>query len=175
MADAAGTSACPFCGAEVIRGSDACDSCGRELGTTDLPETAAGFSESDLSEPISAIRLMRPPAVAPEATIREAVAAAAADAGGAVVVVAPSGRVVGVLTERDVLRRVAGADILDAPVSTVMTADVIVLRDDDTMATALHKMGVGGFRHVPLVREGELVGMVTDRQILSWLMSRWLE
>jgi CBS domain-containing protein len=54
-----------------------------------------------------------------------------------------------------------------------MTHDPVVLRDDDLMATALHKMGTGGFRHIPLVRDGELVAIITARDVVSWLLGHY--
>jgi CBS domain-containing protein len=56
-----------------------------------------------------------------------------------------------------------------------MTPDPVVLREDDTMAFALNKMGDGGFRHVPVVRDGELVGMITVRDIMNWVLGRYFD
>jgi CBS domain-containing protein len=56
-----------------------------------------------------------------------------------------------------------------------MTPDPVVLRVDDSMAVALNKMGVGGFRHVPVTRDGTLVGLVTARDLMSWVMGRFFD
>jgi CBS domain-containing protein len=166
---------CPYCGADVIRGTDNCDNCGQSLVGLLIPETALSISESHFSVPISAIRVSRPVILTPGASLREAVAAMKGDASGAAVVV-DNGRVAGIITDRDILRRVAaGSASLDQPVTGYMTPDPVVLRDDDTMATALHKMGAGGFRHIPLTRDGELVAMVTARDIVTWLLARYFD
>jgi CBS domain-containing protein len=92
------------------------------------------------------------------------------------VVVLQGLKIVGIFTDRDVLERVApDPAVLDAPVASVMTPDPVVLREDDMMAYALNKMGVGGFRHIPVVRDGELVGILTGRDVLNWLMGRYFD
>jgi CBS domain-containing protein len=56
-----------------------------------------------------------------------------------------------------------------------MTPDPVVLRDDDTMAMALNKMGDGGFRHIPIVKSGELVGIITARDVMSWVLGKYFD
>jgi CBS domain-containing protein len=166
---------CPFCGADVIEGSDNCDNCGQSLMGMQLPEWALNITDSHFSTPISAIRLSKPVTVSPRDSLRDAIRVIAAASGGAAVVL-DGQRVCGIFTERDVLAKVAaGAGSLDAPVAEYMTPDPVILRDDDTMATALHKMGEGGFRHIPLVRDGELVAMVNARDIATWLLTRYFD
>jgi CBS domain-containing protein len=85
-------------------------------------------------------------------------------------------RVVGILTDRDILKKVALREgALDQPVSQHMTPDPVVLREDDMVAYALNKMGDGGFRHIPVVRDGELVGMITVRDIMNWVLGRYFD
>jgi CBS domain-containing protein len=165
---------CPSCGAENIEGADRCESCGMDIAGTDLPATASE-AESEFNTPISSVRLSRPSVIAAAATVAEAVDAVARDIGGSVVVM-DGARIAGIFTERDVLKKVAGRPAqLRRPVADLMTADPVVLREDDTMATALNKMGAGGFRHIPLTRDGELVGIVTARDVLQWLMTAYFD
>ncbi len=166
---------CPSCGAENIEGSDACDRCTMDLSSMDVPESAQVVSESDLTVPISSVKMTRPRTVAPMQTVRQAILEMKDDPTGAVVVV-DSGRVVGILTDRDVLRKAAArAGVLDEPVANYMTRDPVVLREDDTMAYALNKMGDGGFRHVPVVRGANLVGMITVSDIMNWVLGRYFD
>ena len=51
-----------------------------------------------------------------------------------------------------------------------MTPDPVVLRHDDTTAVALHKMAVGGFRHIPIVEDGRLVGLIQARNLFKHLL-----
>lgn len=64
---------------------------------------------------------------------------------------------------------------MDQPVARFMTPDPVVMRDDDMMAVALNKMGDGGFRHMPVMRDRELVGMITVRDIMNWLLGRYFD
>jgi CBS domain-containing protein len=76
---------------------------------------------------------------------------------------------VGIFTERDLLLRCAGKDLEGVKLSEVMTRDPQALREDDTLACALNLMAVGGYRHVPIIRDGHPVGFVSVRGILRYL------
>lgn len=90
---------------------------------------------------------------------------------GAVMVVATDGRLAGIFTERDALLKVAGRALDGLTVAEVMTPDPVVLRADDTVAIAIHKMAVGGFRHIPLVDErGEVTGIVTAQDVMRHIL-----
>ncbi len=165
---------CPDCGHENIEGSDNCENCGADLRTLDVPETMQPASESDLSRPLGEAQLSKPLTIDERATVREAIKQLRAEHVGALVVVRGS-EVVGIFTERDVLKKVAATrQSLDVAVTEVMTRDPVVLRDDDSMAVALNKMGVGGFRHIPLTHEGKLVAIVSVRDVLKWVLGRYL-
>jgi CBS domain-containing protein len=167
---------CPTCGARNIEGTDTCEHCQADLRTIDGPEISQVASESDLLLPVASLRLRRPRSVTAAATTAEAVAAMQEDTTGAVVVV-DSGRIVGIFTERDVLKKCAGnAETGSGAVSDFMTHDPVVLRLDDSMAVALNKMGVGGFRHIPIVGDdGSLLGIVTARDVWQWVMGRYFD
>ncbi len=51
-----------------------------------------------------------------------------------------------------------------------MTPDPAVLRQDDTIAIAIHKMAVGGFRHMPLVEDGHVKGIVTAQDVFRHIL-----
>ena len=72
------------------------------------------------------------------------------------VVVSAGGGVDGIVSERDVVRalRTAGAAVLDAPISTVMTADVVVTAPGDTVEDMMRLMTERRIRHVPVVTDG---------------------
>ncbi len=164
---------CPSCGAENIEGTDTCENCMADLSSLDVPPASQLASESELALPIGSVRISPARSLQAGSTVREAVALMAADAGGAVVVLAGLA-IVGIFTERDVLKKIAGTpERLDDPVEAYMTPDPAVLREDDPMAAALNKMGVGGFRHMPIVRDGELAGMLTGRDVWAWVMGRY--
>lgn len=166
---------CPACGAENIEGSDTCQNCLADLRSVDVPMTDQVASESDLLLPIGSIRLTKPHSVALGATVREAIDRMKDDATGAVVVLEDE-RVAGIFTDRDVLLKIAGdASRFDEPVDRYMTPDPVVLRIDDHMATALNKMGVGGFRHIPVMHGNELVAIVSARDVWAWVLGRYFD
>lgn len=163
---------CPGCGAENIAGAETCEKCQTALATLDMP---GEDRDSEFAIPLSTLRLAKPQTVPPDTTVRKAVEILARDPNGAVVVT-EGGVPIGIFTERDVLKRVAGNDeLLDAPISGVMTHDPVLLRETDTVAVALNKMGDGGFRHIPLMDEGRLVGMVTVRDVITWMMTSYFD
>ncbi len=83
---------------------------------------------------------------------------------GAVIVSDGEGRVQGILSERDIVRAIAqgGADILSAPVSDIMTRDVVTCLEDASLDDVMHTMTRGRFRHVPVVdAKGRLAGIIS--------------
>jgi CBS domain-containing protein len=89
------------------------------------------------------------------------------------VLVEREGRVVGIFTERDLMRRVVAAGIaLDRSIEEVMTPDPETLKLDDGVAFALNRMVVGGFRNVPIVDEnGALVAILSQREVVDYIVS----
>ena len=85
------------------------------------------------------------------------------------VAVLDGGRLVGVFSERDVMSRVVaeGLDPDKTLISNVMTKDIVVADPRDTVDSALAKMHSVGCRHLPVVKEGNLVGMLSIRDLLE--------
>ena len=160
---------CPVCGFENLQGEDNCENCGADLRTADVPLPGSRFERALLYQPLAG--LVPPPAsaVGPETSVSDAVVRMRADGSGAVVIES-DGRVVGIFTERDALRKVAGAPIDGLTVGDVMTPDPVVLRTDDSVAVAIHKMAVGGFRHIPLVDRGSSVGIITAHHLFRYIL-----
>ena len=90
----------------------------------------------------------------------------------ACVVVLDKGKLAGIISERDVLGRVADAfaKVRGRPCTEVMTRDPVFVHDTDTVALALNLMAVGGFRHVPILDvDDKVVGIIGPRRILAYL------
>ena len=87
---------------------------------------------------------------------------------GAVAVVT-DGALAGVFSERDIMSRVVakGLDPDDTEVSSVMTRDIVVACSTDDVDAALQKMHAIGSRHLPVVDDGKLVGMISIRDLLE--------
>ena len=88
---------------------------------------------------------------------------------GAVVVLGADHRVIGILSERDVVRALAerGATALSEPVSQVMTRDVKTCSEDDTVESLMGRMTDGKFRHMPVVQQDKLIGIVSIGDVVK--------
>jgi CBS domain-containing protein len=103
--------------------------------------------------------------VAPATTVGEAVALMAQYRIGSTVVM-EGNRLVGIFTERDTVRAISQSH--DAPgheVSSWMTRDPMTAAPDDEVETALDTMLSHGFRHLPVVEDGEVIGIVSIRDL----------
>jgi len=107
--------------------------------------------------------------VAAEAPLGEAVRMLARHRIGALVVKGKGGAVAGVLSERDIVRALAesGTDALAKPLSSVMTRKVVTCAESDTVDDLMETMTHGRFRHVPVVEEGHLVGIVSIGDVVK--------
>ena len=106
--------------------------------------------------------------IKPDQTVREAVALLVDKRIGAVVVVDETGRPVGIVSERDVVRELAkNENVLNEPVSRVMTSDVIIARPGDDTKAVSKTMTVKRFRHLPVMDHHELVGIVSIGDVVK--------
>jgi len=161
---------CPVCHFDNIAGSDDCENCGADLRSTGLPTSAGGdVGAALLTEHLAELNPRQPVAVKPDDDVAAAVRLMQEHRIGCVVV--DSGRLVGILTERDVVLKLAGKPLEGVRVQDVMTPDPVVLRGDDTIAVAIHKMAMGGFRHIPLVSGGRATGIVSARDLSHHLVT----
>jgi CBS domain-containing protein len=86
------------------------------------------------------------------------------------VLVMNRGRIEGILSERDIVRVLGerGAVVLDEPVSSVMTRKVVSCKQSDTVAAIMEMMTLGKFRHLPVIEEGVVVGLISIGDIVKW-------
>ena len=87
---------------------------------------------------------------------------------GAVLVMNQS-RVEGILSERDIVRVLGdrGAGVLEEPVSQVMTRKVVSCKETDTVAELMEMMTSGKFRHLPVIDNGKVVGLISIGDIVK--------
>ena len=87
-------------------------------------------------------------------------------------------KLLGIFTERDVLKKIHGSsfDLRTTPTSEVMTINPQALNESDTIAYALNFMDLGGYRHIPIVNElFEPVGLVSVKDIVSYLVQHFAD
>ena len=107
--------------------------------------------------------------IEPNATLSAAIAMLAEKRIGALLILGADRRVVGVLSERDIVRALAerGAEALGEPVSRTMTRNVSTCTEKETISSIMERMTQGKFRHVPVVEQGRLVGIVSIGDVVK--------
>lgn len=107
--------------------------------------------------------------VAPQDLLADVISILAAKRIGAVLVTDVAGGVAGVLSERDVVRALArhGAGALAMPAAAFMTAEVVSAGPRDTVEHVMETMTRGRFRHLPILEDGRLVGIVSIGDVVK--------
>ncbi|MFL5756001.1 MAG: cyclic nucleotide-binding/CBS domain-containing protein [Chloroflexota bacterium] len=149
---------CPVCRHDNFEGEDTCENCGADLRTADIPQPATEYHGRILGEHLEALD-HEPAVVEPGTSVAAAIRRMHAD-GLDCLLVCEGDRLVGIFTDRDAVAKVAGKRLDSFDVRDFMTPDPVVLRADDTLAVAIHKMAVGGFRHIPIIDGDRPVGVV---------------
>jgi CBS domain-containing protein len=105
----------------------------------------------------------------PNASLGEIVKTLAARRIGAVVVTGADRRIVGILSERDVVRVLAekGPAVLETPIGEIMTRKVTTCSARDTVSELMERMTEGKFRHLPVVEQGRLTGIISIGDIVK--------
>jgi CBS domain-containing protein len=108
--------------------------------------------------------------IEPTATLEAAIALLAQRRIGALVVLGPERRLIGILSERDIVRVLAtqGAGALSAPLAQVMTRKVSTCSESDTVSAIMEQMTAGKFRHVPVLDQDRLVGIVSIGDVVKY-------
>jgi CBS domain-containing protein len=133
---------------------------------------------SVLDERLVVVSRREPVTVPPGTSLAECVAAIQkTGTGDSVFVTQPDGRLVGVLTERDIFGRIVGGDVdLGQPVETMMTTTWHHLHVEETVRDAIDLMQTGRYRNVPLLDdEDHLMGVVRPQDILKYLAEAFPE
>ncbi len=108
--------------------------------------------------------------IAPGATVREAAQIMSKYRIGSLVVVEGSGKIAGLITERDILDDVvaAGKRSDDVKVEDAMTKDLVTISEDATLEDAAALMSKNKIKKLPVVKEGGLVGIITASDLIAY-------
>ncbi len=163
---------CPSCQTDNLAGSDLCENCGMDLAGLDIRAWGVDPDDPSLAVPLSELPLKKPCMLDPDARISEAIEVMRRQHEGCVFVVDDKGGLLGVFSERDLTCRVAARfrSPDQTPLKDVMTPNPVALLTEDPLAWALHRMGVDGFRHLPVMDNGVIVGMLSARSVMLWLL-----
>jgi CBS domain-containing protein len=107
--------------------------------------------------------------VGPTATVAETVELLADHRIGAAIVTDRTGRILGIISERDIVAALAesGADALAREVRSVMTEKVVTCSERDTLNVVMTRMTRGRFRHLPVVENGRMVGVISIGDVVK--------
>jgi signal-transduction protein with cAMP-binding, CBS, and nucleotidyltransferase domain len=161
---------CPVCRYDNFEGEDSCANCGADLSTADVPQPLADYHDTILGEHLVALGVGEPLIVEPGLPVAEAIRMMQAS-GVDCLLVCDEGRLVGIFTDRDAVVKVAGKKLDAFDVRDFMTPDPVVLRSEDTLAVAIHKMAMGGFRHIPIVEDERPLGVVAAADVFRRIVA----
>ena len=111
--------------------------------------------------------------IAASETIAEAADFLAGNRIGAVMVSSATKQIAGILSERDIVRAISehGKDVIDQPISNFMTENVKTFKSSNTIQEVMELMTNGGFRHLPIVEDDELIGIISIRDVIRHRMN----
>jgi CBS domain-containing protein len=134
------------------------------------------FDSSTFKKPIKHLRVRKPLQVPPSQTVAETVKLMN-EKGLGCVVVSENEKLVGIFTERDVLKKVVGKlDAAKSKVKEVMTPNPEAFQPEDSIAFVLNAMHVGGYRHVPIVDEkNKPIAVVSVKDIVAFILDNFPE
>ncbi len=162
---------CPNCGFDNLPGSEECGRCQQDLTQLDRPMPLDRIERNLMETPVCALRPPRPVSVGPTATLAEAMRLMLQRDVGALLVVGADASLLGIFSERDLLVKVAGLhdNYAELPVSQFMTAKPETVTAEDTLAFAIHKMDIGGYRHLPIVKDNRPTGVISVRDMVRYI------
>lgn len=163
---------CPHCNFDNYAGEEVCERCLLDLTQVDsAPKPKNEFHRTIIEEPVSKLDL--PPLLVCKAEdqVADVIEVMKSKKLGCVVVQEKQFPL-GIFTERDIVMKVVSraADPKKLTVRGIMTSPVETVKSSDSIAFALNKMSIGGYRHVPIVdEEGRVTGVISVRNILQYL------
>jgi CBS domain-containing protein len=164
---------CPSCEAENIEGADECAQCSQPLTDMGIRVPATSVEADLIRDRIERLWPKTPSTVPSSMPVGDVLKKMVDETIGCVMVV-DDGNPVGIFSERDALMKlnVDAAKFFSRPIAQYMTQQPVTLDTGDKIAFALHKMNLGGYRHLPILFDGKLAGVISIRDILRYLTER---
>jgi CBS domain-containing protein len=171
---------CPCCGHENLPGADACEQCQTSLTQEDVRQIQTDIETSLMQEQIRSLQPDEPLTVERGTTLKQAIQIMRSKHFGCVVVTdhaaGNAGRLVGILTERDLLQKVAGQDLdhSQCMVEDFMSPAPESSKAEHPLAYALHRMIISDIRYLPLVDENDRAeGIISSRDVIAYMHKRF--
>lgn len=162
---------CPTCGWDNVPGNEACSHCQQSLTPLDRPAATNRVERSLMEDRVRDLGSEPPATLGPDATLGDAVDLMVQRDVGAVLVVDADRKLLGIFSERDFLKKIAG---IQDPwrhlrLADFMTAKPASVSAQDTLNFVLHKMDGGGYRHLPVLENGQPQCMVSVRDMMRFV------
>lgn len=167
---------CPGCDFENLPGADACENCGTSLTREDVPQAGTEVERSLMEDPVACLHPIRPLTVDLQASLTFAIQLMRNHRIGCVLVTAADGNLAGILTERDLLQKVAarGLDLDQCVVQDYMTTVPETSKPDFPLGYAIQRMIVSDLRYLPLVdAAARPVGIASSRDIIDYIATKF--
>jgi CBS domain-containing protein len=161
---------CPVCRYDNFEGEALCANCGADLTATDARPPLAHDDNTFLAEHIDGLELDEPVIVEPTLPAADAIRQMHGSSSDCLLV-CENGRLIGIFTDRDASVKAVDKRLGLFKVRDFMTPDPVVVDSGDTVALAIHKMAVGGFRHLPIVDGERPVGVLSAADVFRHIVS----
>lgn len=163
---------CPSCGHENIDGTDRCDNCLAPFRDLDVPraDAAEGLARSVMEDNLGQLEPEETITVVPETAILDVVRLMRRANSGCALVI-DGGKLTGIFTEHDVLNKMTGTDALSpaTAVRDLMSPNPEVLHEQDSVASALNKMSMGRYRHIPVKKNDGSFTVASIKSVLLYI------
>ena len=161
---------CPSCGQDNIEGADRCEECLTPLFNRGVPRAdTEGLARSVMENNLNQLE-QEFLGVAPDTPAIEVIKKMKAARLGCALVL-DGEKLVGIFTERDLLQKLTGksASSPDTAVKELMSADPETLKESDSVATALNKMSMGRYRHIPVAKADGTYSVTSIKHVLKYI------
>ena len=155
---------------------DACEQCQTSLTQEDVPKSHADVERSLMEEQIKSLKPSKPWTIDLQTTLKEAIHVMRKNGIGCVLITGDGGKLVGILTERDLLQKVAGQnlDLGQCVVEDFMSQAPESSKSEHPLGYALHRMIISDIRYLPLVDENDRPeGIISSRDIIAYINTRF--
>jgi len=168
---------CPSCGHQNLPGVDACERCQTSLTQEDVHKVQTDVERSLMEEQIKCLQPVEPLTVDRKTTLKQAIRIMRNKNIGCVVVTDDAGKLAGILTERDLLQKVAGQNLdhSQCRVDDFMSPAPESSKSEHPLAYALHRMIISDIRYLPLVDENDRPeGIISSRDVIAYMKKRFI-
>ena len=169
---------CPACGYDNLPGADACEVCLTSLTCEDVPQAETGIERCLMEDPVASLQPILPLTADADTPLDVAIRRMRDHGIGCLLVVTGEGVLTGILTERDLLQKVAGLglDLGQCPVRDFMSCAPESCRPEHPLAYALQRMIVSDIRYLPMVDgAGRPTGIVSSRDVIAYMAAQFID